>query len=96
MNDGQNDGSKAEIDVRFAPKFIREERRKQRVGGILGVLASIVTIADAIDAIRTHRMVNLGPSHGYLTWPPYPVLVIGLLLLVGSAWVLWKPGIHNK
>ena len=93
MNDGQKEGSKGEIEVRYSPKFIREERRKRRSGGWLGVLASIVMIADAVDAIRTHRMVDWGPSHGHLMWPPYPVLAIGVLMLAGSIWVLWRKSV---
>ncbi len=76
--------------IRFSPKLIREQRRKTFIGGVFGVVASMVAIIDALDAIRTHRMVDVGPSHGHLMWPPSLVLLVTLPLLVGSVWVAWS------
>ena len=76
--------------IRFSPKLIREKRRKTFIGGIVGIVASMVAIIDALDAIRTHRMVDMGPGRGHLMWPPSLVLVITVPLLVVIIWVTWS------
>jgi H+/Cl- antiporter ClcA len=83
-----DDSSKTEPPIRFSPGYLREERRKTRIGGWVGMVASIGTIVDAIAAMRAHRMVDLGPSKGHLLWPPWLVLLVGVALFIGCVWVL--------
>ena len=93
MNEPEKNATAAapEEAIRFSPKLIRERRRKTFTGGIVGVVASMVAIVDALDAIRTHRMVDVGgAAHGHLMWPPSLVLLITMPLLVGSIWVSWS------
>lgn len=80
----------SEVQVRFSPRFAREERRRTRRGALFGVFASIVVLADATHAWFTHTMVDMGPSAGHLKWPPELVAAIALLLLAGSLWLLVK------
>jgi hypothetical protein len=88
MTRDPDDGSAAAPTARFSAAYLREQRRKTRIGGWIGIVASLATIGDALAAICAHRMVDLGPARGHLLWPPSLVLLVGLTLLIGSGWIL--------
>jgi hypothetical protein len=99
MNEGQDnkgDSFEPELPVRWSPTFAREQRRKGLFAGLLGLSMAIVSLADAFHAMRTGRMVDMGPYSGHVLFPPWLVALMGLFLLVGSGLVLWKSVVRRS
>jgi hypothetical protein len=94
--DANGDGSGSEIHVRYSPKFARSQRRSILVSGSLGVVASIVCLMDAFNAIRNHTLVDMGPASGHVHWPPSLVIAMGLFLLICSVWILLRSGARQE
>jgi hypothetical protein len=76
--------------VRYSAKLLRERRRTERFGGLIGIVASVGSLVEAGLAIQHGVMVvDLGPSRGFLKVPVWIDIPVSLLMLCASVWVVW-------
>ncbi len=79
-----------ESPPRKSPEFAQRERRRARGAGLLGVGMSLVILGDAVDAMRTGRLIDFGRIGSSIILPGWAVAVIGLFLLFISVSILWR------
>ena len=75
---------------RLSPEFAQRERRRARGAGLLGVGMGLVILGDAVDAMRTGRLIDFGRVGAPFILPGWAVAVIALFVLYISVSILWR------
>ena len=75
---------------RQSPEFARRERRRALWAGLTGVGMGLVILGDAVDAMRTGRLIDFGRVGDTLILPGWAVALIALFLLFVSGSILWR------
>ncbi len=73
-----------------SPEHARQERRRAFQAGLVGVVMGLVTLGLGINGIRTGEWVDFGRQSSSLMLPGWIVAAIGVSILWGSGWILWK------
>ncbi len=74
----------------MSPEFAQRQRRKARGAGLLGLGMGLLILGDAVDAMRTGRLIALGRRGSPLILPGWAVAIIALFVLYISVSILWR------
>ena len=76
--------------MKMSPKFAREQRRRTRWAGVVGILMGLVSLVLGIDSMRTGEWVVYGRAMTGVELPGWAVVLIALFILCLSGALLWR------
>jgi hypothetical protein len=78
------------VIARYSEAVLRQERRKSRIYGAFGVIASLCGLAISYVGYRRHTWIDMGPMNQTFMVPPWAAALISVLWLAGSLFLLFR------
>jgi hypothetical protein len=91
-SDERDDGFGSELRRRQSPELARQQRRRSRWAGVVGLGMGLTILALGVDSVRTGEWVVFGRVGATWDLPGWAVILMAVFLLFISGSILWRFG----